>query len=180
MISLELSTIQHNQPESARLAQAYEQFIASGGRSTVIPAVWEAPKKGTSLESSFNGRTRDGKFVRTESIRDNMVREAALTMNITQVEKKFGIHHSTLADIAKRMGFEFQRGIKVGDRLPEVKAEDMRLVERITALRDIGLSRTQVMKQVDIGYQKFHRILKDYGIDFPAMPRELRNRKASA
>jgi hypothetical protein len=63
--------------------------------------------------------------------------------------------------MASRMGFKFKRdyttnqGHKVGDAP---------MVERIIALRDVGLNRSQVMKQTGMCYEKFHRLLKDYNI----------------
>jgi len=173
-ISLELSTIQYNSLQSAIINAQVEEYLRKGGEMTVLPAVWDQPKEGTSIESSFNGRTRDGRYVRTEGIQDNLVRDAAKTLNMNQVEKKLGVHHSKLAEIAKRLGFEFYKASKLSERIPDVMEADLLLVERITALRDVGLSRAQVMRQVVIGYEKFQRILREHEIDFPIMPRHLR------
>jgi hypothetical protein len=72
------------------------------------------------------------------------------------------------------MGFKFKRRYTTNQGH---KATDGPMVERIIALRDVGLSRSKVMKQIGMSYEKFHRLLKDYSIDFPALPFHLRNGK---
>jgi len=46
-------------------------------------------------------------------------------------------------------------------------SDDAKLIERITALRDVGLTRHQVEKQMGIGSGTLRRIIDDYNIDFP-------------
>jgi hypothetical protein len=66
--------------------------------------------------------------------------------------------------MANRMGFKFKRAYTTNQ---DCRSEDAKLVERIIAMRDIGLNRSQVTRQIEVSYQKFHRLLREYQIDFP-------------
>lgn len=177
MISNELSTIQTKDAERAIHAAAIADFERDGGAIQRIEI--KAPGIDTAFEEgSFNGRFKGGRTLNGEAIRDAKVREMALTMSITSVETTTGIHHVTLAKIAKRMGFEFQRGA----RMPTVKTEeesdrDEALALEIIAKQAEGLNRAKAMRRIGIGYDKFHRLLKEYAIDYPVLDRSLRNKQ---
>jgi S-methylmethionine-dependent homocysteine/selenocysteine methylase len=55
------------------------------------------------------------------------------------------------------------------ERIParQFDPADVKLAERITALRDAGLARYQVEKRIGICNRKLLRIIQTFGIDFP-------------
>lgn len=168
MISLELSTIQHKDAERTWLSQAMAEFEQRGGATAVLPSTARSGE----WDTEFNSRTKTGRTVRIRADRDAKVIEAAKTMTVGRAEKVLGIHHSTLTSMATRLGIEFQKAYAVSTAY---KAQDPVLVERIVAMRDVGLNRAQVMKHVGVGYDKFHRLMNEYQIDFPTVPRRYRN-----
>lgn len=97
-----------------------------------------------------------------------LIAEMAKTMTCREVSQKLGIPQNTLWTMSQRCDFKFVPGVQGGRTKPYTDAtEDTRLAERITALRDIGLSRYQVQKQMTICNRTLLRIIKAFDIDFP-------------
>lgn len=85
-------------------------------------------------------------------------------MTCREVSDAIGVPQTTLWNMAQREGFKFAADLR---GKPNAHAEDHKLIERITALRDVGLTRNQVEKQMGIGSGTLRRIIDDYDIDFP-------------
>jgi len=136
MISLELSMIQHNQAESARLAAAMDEFISRGGQVSQVagpipaprpygyraaPAPVESPnrkplpprrsKKETMqrLRIVPDIEEAQAKPVKTAPLVDHdQIRDMAKTMTQGEVAKATGVSRKKLYTLAKAHGFEFQ------------------------------------------------------------------------
>lgn len=167
MISPELSTIRQKDIDRDWIARAMAEFESRGTLETLPVQV-----RANDFGSAFNGKAKDGTRAEPNASLESKVAAAAPTMTITEAMKTFHLSEKDLKRMASRMGFKFKRGYTTNQGH---KATDGPMVERIIALRDAGLNRSQVMKQTGMCYEKFHRLLKDYSIVFPAVPFNLRN-----
>ncbi|NWD74812.1 hypothetical protein HX890_11920 [Pseudomonas gingeri] len=167
MISPELSTIRQKDLDRNWIARAMAEFEGRGTLETLPMQV-----RDVDFGTMFNGKAKDGSRAEPNPSLESKVAAAAPTMTITEAMKTFHLSECDLKRMASRMGFKFKRGYTTNQGH---KATDGPMVERITALRDVGLNRSQVMKQTGMCYEKFHRLLKDYSIAFPAVPFNLRN-----
>lgn len=118
MISLELSSIQHNSAESARLAAAMAEFERSGGRVRNL-----------------------GSF----SIAAKPLRKEPLARK----PRYNGADHRAYTD----------------------ELEDLRLLDRIKSMRDLGVSHYQAEKRTGISRTTIRRIVEKYGISYPSSSR---------
>jgi len=169
MISPELSTIRQKDIDRDWIARAMAEFE---GRSTFETLPMQV--RDVDFGTMFNGKARDGTRAEPNPSLESKVAAAAPTLTITEAMKTFHLSERDLKRMATRTGFKFKRGYTTNQGH---KATDGPMVERIIALRDVGLNRSQVMKQTGMSYEKFHRLLKDYSIVFPALPFNLRNGK---
>lgn len=169
MISPELSTIRQKDLDRDWIARATAEFEGRGTLETLPVQI-----RDTDFGTMFNGKARDGTRAEPNPSLESKVAAAASTLTITEAMKTFHLSERDLKRMATRMGFKFKRSYTTNQGH---KAADGPMVERIIALRDVGLNRSQVMKQTGMCYEKFHRLLKDYNIVFPALPFHLRNGK---
>lgn len=137
MISLELSMVQHNRAESARLADATEAFMRGGGHVTELESGIARPD---TIAMKYN-TPRGEAAGKTESMQRLRI--------IPDIEE------------AKAKAPDKRSALRID------KEQELKLVERIKALRDIGLTRRQATRQLEIGNTLFFRLLTDYSIDYP-------------
>lgn len=223
MISLELSSIQHNRAESARLAEAMADFERRGGviqrleitrfkpevfnSESIVPstkvskavhiqqsekaAEFEraiAEKLRAYIDLGVAAASRDlhlgtkrlnyiaanyGIVFRsnghTSALAAKREREAALVPDVKKafaegatqqdVIRKFDITKDRLRRMAKAYGFKLPGFVD--------EAADRKLIERITAIRDLGVSRKTCAKHLGIAPKKVDRIVEQYGVDYP-------------
>ena len=76
-----------------------------------------------------------------------------------QMCAKLSIGRTTLKRIASQNGLKFSR--------QKIRAKDVALVERITALRDIGCSRAACARRLEINPKVLLRLIAEYEIDYP-------------
>ena len=167
MISPELSTIRQKDLDRDWIARATAEFE---GRRTLETLPMQV--RDTDFGTMFNGKAKDGTRAEPNPSLESKVAAAAQTLTVTEAMKTFHLSERDLKLMASRMGFKFKRGYTTNQGH---KASDGPMVERIITLRDVGLNRSQVMKQAGMSYEKFHRLLKDYSITFPPVPFNLRN-----
>ena len=168
MISLELSTIQHKDAERAWLSQAMAEFEQRKGALETVPF----NARCADIDTLFNNRTQGGRHTEVNKPMEERVAAAGPGLTRAEAAERFHLSERDLDKIAKRFGFKFKRGYTTNEAY---KSEDNKLVERIKAMRDVGLNRAQVMKHMGLGYDKFHRLMNEYQIDFPKVPRRYRN-----
>lgn len=169
MISPELSTIRQKDLDRDWIARAMAEYEGRDTLETLPMQVRDAD-----FGTMFNGKAKDGSRAEPNPSLESKIAEAAPTLTVTEAMKTFHLSERDLKLLASRMGFKFKRGYTTNQGH---KASDGPMVERIIALRDVGLSRSKVMKQTGMCYEKFHRLLKDYSIVFPALPFNMRNGK---
>lgn len=84
-------------------------------------------------------------------------------MSQSSIADALGITRATVRRIAKEHNFIV--------RLHESGEDESKLVERILAIRDIGCTREQCMKQVGVSRNKILRLMEDYDFDYPVVKR---------
>lgn len=93
------------------------------------------------------------------------IRQAAKRMTRRKSAQALNISESRLGRIAKQYGFEFRTfaGTPTGPReIPPERLEMYR--ERLTAMRDIGVSRTQAARKIAVTYRTLQRLILELGI----------------
>jgi hypothetical protein len=223
MISLELSMVQHNQAESARLAEAMNDYLARGGVieqlevTRFVPQPFGnqviAPSAKVSKAVHIQKSEKAAEFERniadklrayidlgvaaaskdlhlgtkrlnyiaanygivfkshghTSALAAKREREASLVPDVKKafadgatqqdVIRKFDITKDRLRRMAKAHGFKLPGFVD--------EAADRKLIERITAIRDLGLPRRTCAKHLGIAGKKLDRIVEQYGVDYP-------------
>ncbi len=186
MISNHLSLVEQLRPKSNELAAQVAQFLASGGQIKVAEPIGYKPKP---ISYSNQMPPAPKPFVRRrveappppptafdarQQAREKLVDQVrGLSTTHTQVEvaAAVGISRKAIYNIAKEHDITFQRPTRGGAndsaRLEQVAARDARLVERIRAFLELGITRRQCCGRLAIGNKAFERIIKAHGIDYP-------------
>ncbi len=94
---------------------------------------------------------------------DDIRKEIAEGSSQQQVIRKFGLSRDRLYRMAKT------HDITLPGLVDE--AEDRKLIERIKAIRDLGIPRTTCAKHMGISQKKLWRIVDMYGVDYPVIER---------
>lgn len=101
----------------------------------------------------------------------DQIRTLSATMFKLEMSKTLGISQDRIQKICKQFGINLRNG---AGRKPNSKgaytidpAEDKRLVERLSALAEIGVTKHKARAQVDIGWHKLQRLIEQYKIPFP-------------
>ncbi|MDY7559910.1 hypothetical protein QN366_05090 [Pseudomonas sp. CCC3.2] len=193
MISNVLSMVRQNSIESARLASAVNEFLSRGGQIQQAQAFGYVPKPvtygsfappGKGIERALPipkapalpaGKTfwkskaaSDAKALLVEKLRI-----MSRTMTQTEAAKSVGTSVSTVGRAGIEHGFAFRPAPNNGHKNVTLcridPAVDARNVERIKAMRNLGVSRRQAARQMGIGGELMLRLIADYDIDFPVL-----------
>lgn len=184
MISLELSTVQHNTVKSAELAAATQAFLAKGGvictlegpafvpkpeakpYERQIPAAPKPKRPKTHVRNASSLRTQ------VDDALLQQTRELAPVSSKQKVERETGISRYLLNRLAKEHGFEFRKHDHSANLKPAQidPVADALNVVRIKAMRDQGLARKQAAAALGISHGLVNRLVQDYNIDFPLRP----------
>lgn len=181
MISNELSMVQRNSAESSRIAAAMDEFLSRGGQiqqgktfgyvpRTVLYGSFAPPGKGIERARPAMSPRDVAKAAIVATLRT-----LAETMTKTEASRSSGINISKVERIAIEYGLAFRLAARGGDLnlQPYVKdvSDDASKVERIKAMRDIGVNRNQAARQMGISPTLMRRLIADYSIDFPVLDR---------
>lgn len=157
---------------SIDLEAAKATFFASGGRIIVLEGFQYVPFRQRHHPEPKPKEKREvpKRLANQESAqsRADMIAEMAKTMTCSEAAKALDVTTDSLYSMAKRYGFSFVMAPRF--RRTESKYDeeaDAKLAERITALRDVGVSKNQAIKHLAIGHSTMSRIIKKFGIDFP-------------
>ncbi|MNJ34306.1 hypothetical protein D3C77_290130 [compost metagenome] len=155
----------------AELEAAKAAFFLSGGIVTALESYSYKPLPfRRHPEPSKKAKKGIQQGARQEHCNERaaMVARMAKTMTCREVSHALGISQNTLWTMAQREDFKFVPGGQGKRTTPYTDAAaDAKLAERIIDLRDTGLSRHQVEKQIGIAYGTLVRIIKAFQIDFP-------------
>ena len=101
---------------------------------------------------------------------EDRIRAMAETMTYQEAKVASGYSQTQLYRISRAGGFHFRRKpTEVKNRRAYIDPEvDARMCERLKALRDVGLNRRQVAKQMEISSSVILRLMRDYSIEFPS------------
>lgn len=186
MISMELSSVQHNTQKSADLAAAKEIFLANGGTIYTLegfvqkpkpPAVPygrkspPAPKPTPAAATTLKRRAAVPRIKIAQLLKD---RVSALAPDMTKQEivRATGLSEYMLNRLAKECGIEYKKH----DPTPFLKppqidpiADAMNVI-RVKTARDQGLARKQAAASLGISRTLIDRLVEDYGIEYPKRP----------
>lgn len=184
MISLEISMVERNRAESARLAVAMAEFESRGGLICTLPGVGFIPR--TPMEARPYGRTVSAKPKTPPPIRTKravalaakaqakheatvIVRGLAETMTMAEVSRETGISGYMLRKLATDAGFEYQQFDPTPSLKPNTldRSNDAENVQRIINARNLGLCRKQARDFLSMSNTLMHRLIDEYAIDFP-------------
>ncbi|MDD1149780.1 hypothetical protein M5G25_15910 [Pseudomonas sp. TNT2022 ID357] len=152
----------------AELEAAKAAFFMSGNKVQVLEPFKlkpRGPRKDLGRLPSKRGtrgklkRTSDSHFIRRITYIAT-IRELAKTMTIDQAMAATGKSESAMRRASHEGGFTFKS--KVVDR-----ERDLKLIERLTALRDAGVSRIAACRKVGISDTLLNRLVLDYDFNFP-------------
>lgn len=174
MISLELSTIQHNHSAQAMLDAAKADFLAHGGRIHVVDRTASTDRSTLKYgyagpESGLMGRVKA--LTDKESDEVERIRGMATTMTMRDVIQATGMGRSKLRIMASNYGFKFQSG--TAQRAEAIHSfqvdpvKDARNVERLKAFFAAGLSRPQAARHMGVSMTLVRRLIAQYQIDYP-------------
>lgn len=157
---------------SIDLEAAKAAFFSSGGRIIVLEGFQYVPFRQRHHPEPKQKEKREvpKRLANQESAqsRADMIAEMAKTMTCSEAAKKLEVSQDSLYSMAKRYGFSFVMAPRFRPTESKYDEEaDAKLAERITALRDVGVSKNQAIKHLAIGHSTMSRIVKKFGIDFP-------------
>ena len=186
MISNHLGMVEALRPASNELAAAVEQYLAAGGKIEVaepppppkpvayVPQEPPAPKPFVRRRVEPVAPTPPTPLERQEEQRRQRVAkvmEMAPTHTQKEVALATGIGRRTLLSMSKEFGFSFKRVNQSPYSSPEHKAasakHELILAERITAYKELGISRRQVCEKLHITNNTLKRLLDEHEIDYP-------------
>lgn len=168
MISNHLSLIEHLRKSSNDLSCQVASWVAAGGTiEQAEPFKFEPRPLRKEAEYSAPAQPEPGQTKRTyqSQIAARMayvasIREMAKTMTIDQAMAATGKSESAMRRAAQEGDFTFKSKHADLDR-------DMKLIERLTALRDAGISRFSGCKQVEISDTLLRRLEMQYDFSYP-------------
>lgn len=154
----------------AELDASVHDFLAAGGKIDQIEAPWERVPTAEELARKVApyGKFTIAKKVETSSHKAELVRQAtelAKTLSVSAAARHMGMARPTLQDLAKANGITFRR-VREVLVTPEEAAHEAATVERVKALRDIGVSLSRCAEQCGMGYSKFQRFLRRHQITY--------------
>lgn len=172
MISLELSAIQENAPRASALSDAVAAFVAAGGVIDVLPGPGFVPRP-VHRQQEWNGRAVKGarpaprpkKIDPREQAQQDLLlraREIVAFMTMTEAAQHLGVSYDTVGRLSRQYDLQFQKR----GRHVITDDEELRLVERIGAFADIGITRAVAAGRLGVCSQVVIRLAKKHGIEF--------------
>jgi len=171
---------------SIDLEAAKAAFFASGGQLVVLEGFTYRPlppRKGPETQPVPTAKVvakKAPQSPRKEKMkaRADQVAEMAKTMTCQQVHEATGISKQALFRASREGNFVFRRAERkksanskrdaqrqIQRNLKRIK--ELKVVQKICALRDTGLHRAQVAEQLDLNYGTLVKIIERNSIDFP-------------
>lgn len=188
MISNLTNDVAYHRREANELASNIEAFLSKGGAIEVLegpsfkPRERSEPPPSEKPAKKFLRRQVEVVPLPMEPIdilaekrmrRVEQVMALAPTHTQTQVCLALNMTSTTLRRMSQEFGFKFKKSTHGGSNSlgnqqnPDVR--DAQLAERITAFRDLGISRRMACSKLTISYQTLERIVTQYGIDYPKL-----------
>ncbi|PTQ70384.1 hypothetical protein [Pseudomonas sp. GV071] len=162
--------------DSAMLQRAMERFLAAGGAVNELPSglsnpnpiAFIQPRIASAKARKSRAKPPEEKKPRRLSLsdlarqeRDTKIAEMAKTMTAPEIGAELGLSRGTVVDIGRRRGFTFVPTPAIDD------GEDAQYIERIQAMKGLGVTKTQCARKLDISLTKLDRLLAVGKIDYP-------------
>lgn len=165
-ISTDLNMVKALDPDRHALALQMEAFLNKGGTIEVLP-FWvshEEPKKPNTMTPNFQS---PGVMEETNQ-QAARIRKMAKTMNGAEICDKEGISRGILRGIGRRYSIEFPVGVKNAIAPNKATPEaELRLIPRIQACIDQGLTRNKCSKELRISSTLLSRLITDHNLNYP-------------
>jgi hypothetical protein len=174
MISLELSSIQHNHSAQAMLDAAKAEFERRGGRIQVLDRTISTDRSTLKYgyaapEPVVKERVRAAQEKDAAEI--ERIRGMAATMTMRDVVQATGIGRGKLRAMAERNSFTFISGAAQhsdwAHKSQTDPVKDARNVDRLKAFSADGVTRQQAAKHMGVSIKVVVRLITQYGIDYP-------------
>lgn len=174
MISNHSSLINERRPSVDLMTAQVEAFVASGGKIQQAPPslrierpiILCAPRdEAADLKYKSARQAADEKQAFVDKIR-----EMAKTMTQKDIVDATGVGRKVLIAMGQKHGFAFRFGREsqpspAGSLIDRTR--DAGRVERILAFKEIGLTRAQTIRKLEISEKLLHRLLTENDIDYP-------------
>lgn len=149
--------------DRSSLAAAQDAFLRSGGKIDELPTFEFKP-----LPPRIEPRLTQEE-IELRQLADQ-IRTLSVTMIKLDLAKHLGISQDRVTKLCKQFNINLKSGAgrasgKKGIYLIDPE-EDKRLVERLRALAEVGLSKHKARLQANIGWHKMARLVEDYKIHF--------------
>ncbi|MGO0633125.1 hypothetical protein ACTORR_24385 [Pseudomonas sp. SAR267] len=178
------SSQQQDQREAvlAQLNASIDSFFGSGGVVQVLPGTGYVPPRPRRETVNVEVSEAAEKQVSARQQRLDEIRELAKTMTYKEAMAHTGLSQSALVRAASRGNFKFKRDpnygmSNYGKKLSD-PVEDREKAERIIAYRNVGMTRADVVRALEISYKQLGRIIREFKIEFPTTAEKRAKRKA--
>jgi len=168
----------------AKLNASIDCFFGNGGSAQTLPAAGYVPRRPRREPERGPGPIAEP-IDKREAARQKRIaeiRELAKTMTYKEAMAHSGLAQSTLVRAAAQGNFKFQRDPNYGmtnlDKKLSDPVEDRSKAEKIIAYRNVGMSRADVVRELQISFKQLGRLLREFEIDFPTIAEKRSTRKA--
>ncbi|MBK4999503.1 hypothetical protein IAE37_001779 [Pseudomonas sp. S31] len=172
----------HRAEVLAQLNASIDSFFRSGGVAQVLPGSGYVPPRARREVVKVEVSEPAQKQLSARQQRLDEIRELAKTMTYKEAMAHTGLSQSALVRAASRGGFKFKRDpnygmSNYGKKLSD-PVEDREKAERIIAYRNVGMTRADVVRALEISYKQLGRIIREFEIDFPTTADKRAKRRA--
>lgn len=182
MISLELSSIQHNRSKSAELAAAIADYKRRGGviqvmsvtRSVALPFNNETISYGYKNSNESERKAQEA-FALERRTAEQL--RAYVGLGLKQAAADMGISSKRLGHIAKEYGIVFPSKIRPPSALALKRQAEALLVPDIRRRFAEGATQQDISREFGLTADRLRRVAKDHSIDLPGAIDEAGDRK---
>ncbi|MDD2133332.1 hypothetical protein [Pseudomonas kurunegalensis] len=168
----------------AQLNASIDNFFGSGGCVETLPGFEYVPHRPhRDLEPKrASVAAPPNKRVAARLKKLDELRELAKTMTYKEAMAHTGLVQATLVRAASQGNFKFQRDpnygkSNLGKKLSD-PVEDRSKAEKIVAYRNVGMSRADVVRELNISFKQLGRLIREFEIDFPTTAEKRAKRNA--
>lgn len=182
MISLELSTIQHNRSKSAEIAAAMAEYERRGGviqvlsitRSVALPFNNETISYGYKNSNESERKAQEGLALERRTA-DQL--RAYVGLGLKQAAADMGISAKRLGHIAKEYGITFPSKIRPPSTLALKREAEALLIPDIKRRFAEGASQQDVIREFGLTRDRLLRVANNNSFDLPGAVDEAEDRK---
>lgn len=168
----------------AHLNASIDSFFANGGSAQVLPSAGYVPHRPRREPEPGLGPVAApiGKRKAARQQRLAEIRELAKSMTYKEAMAHTGLSQSALVRAASQGNFKFKRDpnygmTNLGKKLSD-PVEDRSKAEKIIAYRNVGMSRADVVRELQISHKQLGRLIREFEIDFPTTAEKRATRSA--